>query len=159
MEFTRLKNWLELKKSGLKKTPFLGLIKTPEMHDQIEQIVDQLLQTKASFSEGIQILELSTELLLLEKKPAYSGNSTTEWIQNLKILRYPSSHQIQKNKEDLFLKLPWPHGSKIKFERRGDRTGVELKCFISSEVDLTKMLAALERVQTELKNNLKEINE
>ena len=52
----------------------------------------------------------------------------------------------------LFLKeklesLSWPYGSKIKFERRGDRAGIELKLFISSSSDLTKVISSLERVK------------
>ena len=48
------------------------------------------------------------------------------------------------------LGLPWPYGSKLKFERRGDRAGIELKVFITSEADLIKTIAALEQVKSKI---------
>lgn len=146
------KTWSEDKKVKQSDLVFIGALKTPVHLDLFHKVADQVLILGPSFSEGLQILELTTDLILMgHQEELFSHmNSFETYKTHLKSLRYP---QTTKRDEDLKIKLealPWPYGSKVKFERRGDRAGVEVKLFISSEVDLTKILASLERVKQEL---------
>lgn len=105
-----------------------------------------------SFSEGLVILEWVTDLILMgHHEELFSATPNLEsYKQHLKVLRFP---EVTRRDEQLKSKMeswPWPQGSKVKFERRGDRAGVELKIFISSNTDMTKIMAALDRVQKEM---------
>lgn len=116
------------------------------------KLADHLATLNPTFSDGLQALEMLTDLILMGHKETLFENSADfqTWKQSLRQLRFPETtgrDEILKTKLE---KLPWPYGSKIKFERRGDRAGVELKLFVSSATDLTKILASLERVQQEI---------
>jgi len=65
------------------------------------------------------------------------------WKSELKKLRYPQTTLSDQELKTKLEALPWPYGAKVKFERRGDRAGVEVKLFISSSADLTKSISAL----------------
>jgi hypothetical protein len=80
-----------------------------------------------------------------------SSHDFSKWSESLKKLRYPQTSLRDESLKQKFESLPWPAGSKVKFERRGDKSGVELKIFISGQADVTKAVAALERVGQELK--------
>lgn len=146
------KTWSEDKKVKQSDLVFIGALKNPMHLDLFHKVADQVVGLGPSFSEGLQIFELTTDLILMgHNEHLFSHTENLETYKaHVKSLRYP---QTTKRDEDLKTKLealPWPYGSKVKFERRGDRAGVEVKLFISSEVDLTKILASLERVKQEL---------
>jgi len=144
--------WSEDKKVKESDLIFARALKNPVHLDLFHKAADQVAGFGPSFSEGLQILEMLTDLVLMGHSEQLFLQQTdlATYKMHLKSLRYP---QTTKRDEDLKTKLenlPWPYGSKVKFERRGDRAGVELKLFISSDVDLTKILASLERVKQEL---------
>lgn len=150
------KTWTEDKKVKESDLVFTRALKKPVHLDLFHKAADQVCALGPSFSEGLHLLELLTDLILMGHTEELFANLSAAkdkldvYKSHLKSLRYP---QTSKRDEDLKSKLetlPWPYGSKVKFERRGDRAGVELKLFISSEVDLTKIMAALERVKQEL---------
>lgn len=153
----RLVSWLESKNAPHAELPFLDLLKTEEHLGLLVQVLEKFETLKPSYSEGVKILELTIETILLSQYTTAhqqvifeQTTSVASWIQNLTALRYPLTTRRDTDLEKKMLSLPWPYGSKVKFERRGDRAGVELKMFITSEADLVKAVAALERVQTEL---------
>ncbi len=132
--------------------PFLNLLKTD---DEKSKMVDVLLKCKslnASFSETVQIIELATEILLIDfNHPIFDqSENLTPWKTHLQKLRFPQTTSSDEALKTKFEKLPWPTGAKTKFERRGDRAGVELKLFVTSQADLTKAISALERVKDQL---------
>ena len=79
-----------------------------------------------------------------------NSSDVPTWKNHLKKIRYPMTSQNEEQLKDRLENLPWPYGSKVKFERRGDRSGVELKVFIASSVDLTKVISSLERIKEQL---------
>lgn len=145
--------WTTEKKVKESDLIFTRALQNPAHLDLFHKVADQIACLSPSFSEGLQILELVTDLILMghtEELFIQINSSAEAYKAYLKTLRYP---QTTRRDEDLKTKLeslPWPYGAKVKFERRGDRAGVEVKLFISSEVDLTKILASLERVKQEL---------
>lgn len=132
---------------------FKKSIKSDYHHDLFTKLANQMALLNPTFTEGLQILEILTDLILMGHDEALFENSNNLeiWKTSLKKLRYPQSFVRDEELKSKLEKLPWPYGSKVKFERRGDRAGVELKVFLSSESDLTKVLASLERVKEEMK--------
>lgn len=146
------KTWSDDKKVKESDLIFTRALKNPVHQDLFHKVADQLASLSPSFSEGLQILEIVTDLVLMGYTEELFLNQTDLSIykSHLKTLRYPQTTKRDENLKSKLESLPWPYGSKVKFERRGDRAGVELKLFISSEVDLTKILASLERVKQEI---------
>lgn len=152
--------WLNSKKSRPPHTllayPFLKLVRKDEDWSLLNQCLDQVLHLKLSLSDGLKAIELFTEIILIEndselKKQVLKNNAdSSSWLKKLNELRYPLTSQRDEIFKSKLVDLPWPYGSKVKFERRGDRAGVELKSFISSSADITKIIASLERVKNQL---------
>ena len=144
--------WTAEKKVKDSDLQFVHLLKTPAQEQIFQQISNRVAALKPSFTEGLFVLETITELILMgHHDDLFSHLDTLITYKNyIHGLRYPvttSSDDLLKNK---FQNLPWPPASKVKFERRGDRAGVEFKFFISSKTDIIKIIAAFERVQSEM---------
>ena len=144
--------WLEAKKVKESDLIFTRALKNPVHLDLFHKLADQVALLNPSFSEGLKILELLTDLILMgHNEELFAQASQVDGYKvYLRSLRYPQTTQRDENLKTKLEALPWPYGSKVKFERRGDRAGIELKLFISSEVDLTKIMASLERVKQDL---------
>jgi hypothetical protein len=145
------KTWTEARKVKDSDLLFRRALKSHLQKALFLKLADHLATLNPSFSEGVQTLELLTDLILMGHDEDLFEDSLgfSSWQKNLKQLRYPETTARDDQLKHKLEKLPWPYGAKIKFERRGDRAGVELKLFVSSPTDLTKILASLERVQQE----------
>ncbi len=130
---------------------FTAALKQPEHQEIFKALSNQLAALRPSFSEGLAILELLTELILMGHHEDLFVNAVTlsSWQTHLRQLRFPVTTEKDSLLKTKFENLPWPQGAKVKFERRGDRSGAEIKFFVSTPTDLTKLIAALERVQQE----------
>ncbi len=146
------KTWITDKKVKDTDLLFQRALKTPLQEDLYLKLADHLATLNPTFTEGVKTLELLTDLVLMGLDETLFENSAnfSSWQKSLKQLRYPQTSLRDEELKQKLEKLPWPYGSKIKFERRGDRAGIELKLFVSSATDLTKILASLERVQHEI---------
>lgn len=137
---------------------FLSLLNTEQIEFHSQKSFDYFNQFKTSYSDGIKILELLTEITLIQStqnqidlESLYQDfHDTSSWLTQLKKKRFPVTSDRDSQLEKKMLGLPWPYGSKLKFERRGDRAGIELKVFITSEADLIKTIAALEQVKSKI---------
>ncbi len=146
------KLWAAEKKVKDSDLVFAKALKTAAQQDLFFQLAGHLASLRPSFSEGLTVLELITELILINPATDLKAHASSlaTWTQHLKQLRYPMATILDAATKAKLEALPWPQGSKVKFERRGDRAGVEIKFFVSSSVDITKLQASLERVQTGL---------
>lgn len=153
-----VRTWLENKKVKNSDLAFTTILKTPEQWNWAYKGLLEIANFKLSYSEGVKYFEIICDLIMMGKsqeiflKSAIDDNTLAQqnWKNHLLKIRYPESYQSDENLKAKFEKLPWPYGSKIKFERRGDRAGVEFKMFITSQTDLIKALSALERVKENL---------
>lgn len=147
------KTWKEQKKVKDQDLIFTHLLKEILHQELFSKVSEQMASLKPSFSEGISFLESATELILMGHAEDLFENSHdfAFWQETLKRLRYPQTSLRDDEQKRKFEALPWPAGAKIKFERRGDKSGVEVKVFISGAPDVTRIVAALERVGQELK--------
>lgn len=150
--FSELTSWVETKKFQDGDLPFLKMLQTPLQQDLILELMRHLALLRASFSESVKVLETGSELILMgHSEDLFEQTTTLEALTtHLRSLRYPATQNRDQDLKAKLETLPWPYGSKVKFERRGDRAGVELKLFISSQADLIKMISALERVKENL---------
>ena len=146
------KTWQEAKKVKEQDLIFTRAVKASIHLELLARVSNKMAQFQPSFSEGLAFLETATDLILMGHLDLHCERATdfASWNVYLRNLRYPQTRQRDDQDKDRFEKLPWPYGSKVKFERRGDKAGVELKLFISTASDLTKILASLERVQQDL---------
>lgn len=105
-------------------------------------------------SQSTQALEHVVDLLLLshesEKLQPVSAESTESWLSRLQKLRYPNSTEAD-DKAALSLKsLAWPIGTQARWTRQGDRTGLEIKFFVSQPSEMSKQLQAFQNIQENL---------
>ncbi|MBC7742892.1 MAG: hypothetical protein H7061_11895 [Bdellovibrionaceae bacterium] len=149
MDFT---SWALQKKLKDQDLLFKRALKTPLQEALFSKLANQLASLNPTYSEGLSVLEMLTDLILMgHNEMLFEGAESFEtWKSALKKLRFPETSQRDELLKTKLEQLPWPYGSKVKFERRGDKAGVELKLFVSSATDLTKILASLERVQVEI---------
>ena len=145
------KTWALEKKIKDTDLVFLRALSSSVHLDLFQKAADQFALLNPTFSESLPVLEQMTDLILMGHDEQLFANleSFDIYKKHIRALRFPQTTQRDEELKTKFESLPWPYGSKVKFERRGDRAGVELKLFISSEVDLTKVISALERVQKE----------
>ena len=132
---------------------FTRALKSTYQQDLFIKLANDLIDQKPSYSEGLQMLELFTDLILMDYSEALFLNTDNldTWKSYLRNLRYPMTTHHDDAMKNKFEKLPWPNGVKTKFERRGDHAGIEIKFFVSSQADIIKLIASLERVKAELK--------
>lgn len=145
-------DWMTAKKMSESAFPFLKLVKTDtDLSLWIKGLYHCSL-LNLTFSETLQTMELFTDLLLMGHNEILFEKSQNrdQWKNHLHQLRYPMTAEVDQQLKQKLENLPWPVGAKIKFERRGDRAGVEVKMFISSSADLTKVISSLERVKENL---------
>ncbi|MGZ3692138.1 MAG: hypothetical protein ACXVAX_11590 [Pseudobdellovibrio sp.] len=146
------KTWKEQKKVKDGDLVFASALKGTQQQEVFNKLADDMAALAPSFTEGLAFLETAVDLILMgHLETLFEKNKNFEiWNMHLKDLRYPQTKLRDETLKQRFEKLPWPYGSKVKFERRGDKFGAELKLFISNPSDLTKILASLERVKQEL---------
>lgn len=144
-------DWLLEKKVHDQHLVFANALKTKDQKQAFESLAYKMANLSPSQSLGLQFLELITDLILMDKTHLILEESKDFncWLQHIKELRYPQTLSRDQNLKEKLEKLNWPSGSKTKFERRGDRAGVELKTFISSSLDIKKLAAELERLEKE----------
>lgn len=141
-------NWVQAKKVKPQDLRFLTLLTSLEHQEKFSKVTDAFFATGPTFSEGLQVMETVVDLVLMKKSDQIPPFSTIDvWRQQLAHVRHPVTTAHDDVRKAAIEKLKWPSGSKIKVERRGDRHGVELKVFISSATDLTKVIASLERAK------------
>lgn len=118
-----------------------------------------LLRFNLSKSLGVKALEIGIELMLMGKNPEeLTGEKLLAfiekhqppgeaWLNALKTLRYPDTSLRDQEQAEKMTSLPWPGASQAKWTRQGDRSGIELKLFVSQPSDLKKYLQSLSKVQ------------
>lgn len=114
---------------------------------KIEKLFGKIHELNLSKSMGAQALELSVDLICLDKSvDEILSQTTTDWISYLKALRHPNT-QMKEAETIQNTKLNWPSNVKVQWLRRGDRFGVELNSFICHPHEFKKILTALEETQ------------
>ena len=147
--------WIEAKKIKDSDLVFTQLLQNDLQWKLFLKACLIIIEFRFSYTESLKYLELITDLILMGHDEAiFEYNfDQNKWTAHLQNLRYPHTSQRDDHLKNKLEKLPWPYGSKTKFERRGDRAGIELKMFITSEADLIKAISALERVKEQIRES------
>lgn len=101
-----------------------------------------------SRSQGAQIVELITECALLKTDASQwikNSSSSADWMQSLNALRFPQTLGRDSERQNKLL-LGWPKTFATRWLRQGDRSGVEVKFFVSSKRELAEKISSLTRV-------------
>ena len=122
---------------------------------QLEKFLGDFLKLNPSKSEGVQILELLIDLILLEKPKEILSSSLQQKnasaaLVQLKELRYPQT--TRRDRLQSHINLSWPQNVNAKFQRRGDRAGFDLQVFVGNSNELKKTINHLEKVIEEWKS-------
>lgn len=108
-----------------------------------------------SRSQGAQIVELLSECVLLKTDPSlWTKNSTSaaDWIQSLNSIRFPQTQNRDSERQAKLL-ASWPKAFSTRWLRQGDRSGVEVKFFVSSKRELAEKITSLQRVHEGLSDD------
>lgn len=139
--------WLADKKVGAGEL----LILSSDQHKHLEPILHAILTMNCSRTQGIQALELFIELSLMQHLPEtlvpHANEIASGWIERLKELRYPQTTRHDRESAMKLQGLPWPGQSQARWVRQGDRSGLELKLFVSNPSELKKSLNSLQKIQ------------
>lgn len=146
--------WVEAKKVKPSDLVFLNPLKTDLHWSLLIKGLKLIIELRLSYADSLKYLELFSELILMgfDETLFEMSHDQKSWLTHLKKLRYPATTARDENLKTKLEKLPWPYGAKTKFERRGDRAGIELKVFVTSEADLIKIISSLERVKEQLRD-------
>lgn len=152
-------NWYQTKNVGPQDLRFLSLLKTQEQIQTFSKLTESFFLSNPSYSGGLQVLEVIVDLILMDRDsqtPAFEASDKNQLQKNIQIwrnqlfeIRNPNTTAKDDLRKAQLESLKWPKGAKTKVERRGDRHGVELKVFISSSTDLTKIIANLESLKND----------
>lgn len=142
-------DWFIEKKVQNHHIGFVNLLQSEQQKQVFQSLADQMATMRPSQTLGLEFLELVVDIISLKKENLIDRNFSDfdSWKKHLYSLRFPQTVARDQVLKEKLEQLSWPTQSKIKFERRGDRAGVELKTFITSSLDLKKLIAELERVQ------------
>lgn len=122
----------------------------------------RIIESDMSKSQGVQFLELCIELKLMQHSDDALGlndsktkNQVESWVEQLRSLRYPQTKARDQQQSVRLSNLNWPGAAQVKWVRKGDKSGVEVRLFVSQSTDLEKYLRSLSRVAEEMRQTEK----
>ena len=138
-----------------KKLEFASLSLLTELSDiQIAQpLLAWISRNRPSHSQGIQILEMTGELLLMGRSLNALFETTQnpeDLLKNLKQLRYPLTSGQEEQKTKIVKALPWPKQMKGRWIRQNDKTGLEVQFRCFSMKDFKQKIQNLQHIISEL---------
>ena len=153
--FPRFHTWSLQKK--LNKTDLSILT---EFHNiqKIQALISWIEDHHVSHSQGVQILDLGGELLLMNKSllsTLKQNQKSDQLIEQLRKLRFPKSSSRDKKKSQILTELQSGKSIKAKWIREKDRTGVQLEFKSFSLKDFKQKIQKLNSIaeKTELWEN------
>jgi hypothetical protein len=142
----QFQNWIDDRCLAAMELQALLSLKEDQL-PKLTSAMEKIAELKLSRNSGAQILELIVELFLMGQEiDTLLSDSEPEWQTLLKNLRYP----VAKATDDLAMTkvkmLQWPQNVQAKWQRKGDRAGLEIKFFAANPKEFERLLIGLERV-------------
>lgn len=153
---SELQDYLSEKKYAPKELSIIALVP----FELAEKTLAFIKMQNFSKSQGAQALEWLLEIQMQAANDSLAGLSEYQAatadlsLEKIHRSRYPLTQIRDEQKEkDLRQKLEraWPQSLQAQFLRKGDRSGFELKLFVSNPVELKKYILNLEKVAAEWK--------
>ena len=142
--------WAEEKKLSSKELRILNQLPKEQAHP----LLDWIASYKPSHSQGVEILELSGELLLMECLPAeifQSHQEPNSLLKKLRQLRYPLTLGADERKSQYIKTLSWSKKLKGQWIRKNDKSGLNISCTAFCLKDFYENIKSLERLYTQIK--------
>ena len=120
--------------------------------NQLKNLISWIENHNVSHSQGVQILDLAGELLLMGKNitPLLEKHRESDTlIKELKKLRFPESSLREERKKKLLNKLNLAESIEAKWIREKDRTGIQIQFKSFSAKDLKQKIEKLNRFYNE----------
>ena len=136
-----------------KKLPHLSILTELKDHKSLSLLLNWLGEHRPTHSQGLEILQLSGELLLMGKNLDSLFKQTTQaekLLLKLRQLRNPLSSQKMELKSRLIQDLPWLPQIKGRWVRQNDSTGLEIQFKSFSLKDLQQKIKNLNKVYDEI---------
>jgi hypothetical protein len=121
--------------------------------DEVTAAFTKMQQTRATRSQGVEILEIYGELQLLQVPPAVrlgASTSADAWLKELRQLRFPLATRTLEQKNSELAKAPWPKSTSARWVREGDKMKLEVTIGAENGTDLSRRLKQLESVSYEI---------
>lgn len=121
---------------------------------QILPVLDWISSHRPSHSEGVEILELAGELLLMDRLKTdtfQAASSVKALLERLRLLRYPLSLGGDEKKKAYLKGLPWSSGMKGQWIRERDRSGLSIHLTAFHQSSLREKIKNLETLYLRIK--------
>ena len=102
-----------------------------------------------SHSLGISVLEQGTELILMDipLEEIFKKNlSQEETVQMIEQKRKPLSYSTEQIKRQKLKEILWPTGVNSQWQRKGDKTGLEIKIWCQNQKELEEKLTKVNQL-------------
>ena len=142
--------WLEEKKLSSSELSILKQLS----EEQALPLLDWIGAHSPSHSQGVEILELSGELLLMDKLPRAVFQALQEpkaLLKKLRGLRYPLTLGEDEKKFQYIKTLPWSKQLKGQWIRKNDKSGLHITFTVFSLKDFHGKIKSLETLYNQLK--------
>ena len=118
-------HWFKTKNAGPQDLRFLSLLQTPttQSTDQIQkfsELTETFFQSNPSYTEGLQVLEIIVDLILLDRAaliPPFDSQDKYQlqkniqnWRNRLFEIRNPTTTAKDDIRKAQLESLKWPHG-------------------------------------------------
>lgn len=135
----------------------LAILNSFEETTELSAVLEKIVDLNASKSKGIEILELASELILMNQsenvtEALTSFNTADTLLTKLRRLRKPVfSTQMDLQKQKLN-QLSWPANTQAQWQNSGDQSRLELKLSSSGPDDLKNKLHQLTKMCEKMKD-------
>ena len=154
-QFPKFYSWAENKKLQPKELSILTEFKDSS---SVKPLIQWITNYKPTHSQGVQILELGGELILMNKtfdSVLLKETNAGCLINGLKKLRLPNNSARNEEKSKIVNSLDWPSSIQAKWIRQNDRGALSIQFKSFSMKDFKQKIQKLNSVY----NQLNESNE
>ena len=149
-QFPEFQKWVENKKLNSKELTILTEFKNGS---SLKSLLQWIENQKPTHSQGVQILELGGELLLMNKpfdSLLIREAQAPSLIEQLKKLRFSKTYSRDDKKSKIVTGLPWPSSIQAKWIRQGDRGALSVQFKSFSMKDFKQKIQKLNSVYDQL---------
>lgn len=130
-------------------------------------VCKKISQTQPTRSQGVKILNLAGELILIntqathnhslgeeelstpsnESIPYLKGADSQQWYESLYQLRFPNTYKKDQSQQEKCNQLPWPKSTQARWVREGDTSGIKVSFIAESQKDFETKIEGLKHIQ------------
>lgn len=127
----------------------LRILKSLKDISSISPLLQWMAEENLSHSVGLSVLEQGVELILMNlslEKILNLNLSQEDTIKMIEQKRKPLSYSKQQIKKEKLKKILWPSGVNSQWQRKGDKTGLEIKIWCQNQKELEEKLSKVNQL-------------